>query len=111
VRVVDTRLGPPDESGRRRPEPVPGSERVFEADAVVIAFGFNASPAPWFEEQGIEVDEWGLVKAGEHDRYAFRTTNPKVFAAGDMVRGADLVVTAIADARKAAEGMVALLTA
>lgn len=110
VRVVDTRLGPPDESGRRRPEPVPGSERVFEADAVVIAFGFNASPAPWFADQGIDVDDWGLVKASEHDRYAFQTTNPKVFAAGDMVRGADLVVTAIADARKAAEGMVSLLT-
>jgi glutamate synthase (NADPH/NADH) small chain len=110
VRVVDTRLGPPDESGRRRPEPVPGSERVFEADAIVIAFGFNASPAPWFSDQGIDVDEWGLVKASEHDRYAFQTTNPKIFAAGDMVRGADLVVTAIADARKAAEGMVELLT-
>ena len=109
VRVVDTRLGPPDDSGRRRPEAVPGSERVFEADAVVIAFGFNASPAPWFTEHGIEVDEWGLVNAAEEGEFAFRTTHPRVFAAGDMVRGADLVVTAIADARKAAEGMVALL--
>ncbi|MEJ2535088.1 MAG: FAD-dependent oxidoreductase, partial [Gammaproteobacteria bacterium] len=56
VRLVETRLGEPDGSGRRRPEPVPGSERVFEADAVVIAFGFNASPAPWFAEHGIEVN-------------------------------------------------------
>ncbi len=110
VRVVDTRLGPPDESGRQRPEPVRGSERVFDADAVVIAFGFNASPAPWFTKHGIEVNDWGLVKASENDRYPFQTTHPKVFAAGDMVRGADLVVTAIADARKAAEGMVQLLT-
>jgi glutamate synthase (NADPH/NADH) small chain len=110
VRVVETRLGPPDPSGRRRPEPVPGSERVVEADRVVIAFGFNASPSPWFADHGIAVDEWGLVKASENDRYAFQTSNPKVFAAGDMVRGADLVVTAIADARKAAESMVRLLT-
>ncbi len=110
VRIVDTRLGQPDESGRRRPEAVPGSERVFEADAVVIAFGFNASPAPWFEGHGIEVNDWGLVTASENDRYPFQTSNPKVFAAGDMVRGADLVVTAIADARKAAKGIVSLLS-
>ncbi len=109
VRIVETRLGPPDESGRRRPETVPGSERVFDADAVVIAFGFNASPAPWFSDHGIEVDDWGLVKAPEAGARAFQTSNPKVFAAGDMVRGADLVVTAIADARKAAEAMVGML--
>jgi glutamate synthase (NADPH/NADH) small chain len=109
VRLVETRLGDPDGSGRRRPEPVPGSERVFEADAVVIAFGFNASPAPWFTEHGIEVNQWGLVRASENGEFPFQTSNPKVFAAGDMVRGADLVVTAIADARKAAQGVVALL--
>ena len=109
VRLVETRLGPPDDSGRRRPEPVPGSERVFDADAVVIAFGFNASPAPWFAEHGIEVNEWGLVKATAEGEYPFQTSHPRVFAAGDMVRGADLVVTAIADARAAAQGIVSLL--
>jgi len=109
VRVVDTQLGPPDASGRRRPEEVPGSERVFEADAVVIAFGFNASPSPWFTEHGIDIDEWGLVRAPEDGAFPFQTSNPRVFAAGDMVRGADLVVTAIADARKAAQGMADLL--
>ncbi len=111
VRLVKTELGEPDESGRRRPEPVDGSERVFEADAVVIAFGFNASPAPWFDDHGIEVNDWGLVKAEESGRYPFQTTHEKVFAAGDMVRGADLVVTAIADARKAAQGIVDMVTA
>ena len=55
VKAVETRLGPPDESGRRRPEPVPSSEKLHAADAVIIAFGFNASPEPWFSEQGIEV--------------------------------------------------------
>jgi glutamate synthase (NADPH/NADH) small chain len=50
-----------------------------------------------------------LIEAGEHDKFAFQTGNPKIFAAGDMVRGADLVVTAIADARKAASGIVSYL--
>ena len=49
VKVVRTRLGEPDENGRRRPEVVPGSEEIIAADAVVIAFGFQASPAPWFD--------------------------------------------------------------
>jgi glutamate synthase (NADPH/NADH) small chain len=59
-----------------------------------------------FGEFDIQTNEWGLVDAGENDEFAFQTSNPKVFAAGDMVRGADLVVTAIADARKAALGIV-----
>ncbi len=110
VRLVETRLGAPDASGRRRPKAVPGSERVFATDAVVIAFGFNASPENWFETHGIETDDRGLVVASEHTEFPFQTGNPGVFAAGDMVRGADLVVTAIADARKAAGGIVNLLS-
>jgi len=57
VRVVTTRLGEPDERGRRRPEPIPGSEEIIPADRVVIAFGFQPSPAPWFADFGIETDE------------------------------------------------------
>ncbi len=110
VKVIETRLGPEDESGRRRPEPVEGSERDIGADAVIVAYGFRAKPVSWFEEFGIRTNDWGLVEASELDEYAFQTSNPKVFAAGDMVRGADLVVTAIADARKAAEGMVRYLS-
>ncbi len=110
VRVVETRLGLPDESGRRRPEPIEGSERNFDADAVIIAYGFRASPESWFGEFGIGLNEWGLVETSESERFAFQTSNPKVFAAGDMVRGADLVVTAVADARKAALGIAGFLT-
>jgi glutamate synthase (NADPH/NADH) small chain len=109
VRVVETRLGPPDETGRQRPQPIEGSEKVVEADAVIVAFGFQASPADWFEAFGIRTNQCGLVEADEDGEFAFQTSNPKVFAAGDMVRGADLVVTAIADARKAALGMVRYL--
>jgi len=110
VRVVETQLGLPDESGRQRPEAIKGSETNIEADAVIVAYGFQASPENWFEQFNIETNQWGLVKADGNDNFSFQTTNPKVFAAGDMVRGADLVVTAVADARKAAEGIVRYLS-
>ncbi|MCE8011115.1 FAD-dependent oxidoreductase [Billgrantia desiderata] len=106
VKVVRTRLGEPDENGRRRPEVVPGSEEILPADAVVIAFGFQPSPAPWFEKFGIELDERDRVLAPEKGAYAFQTTNEKIFAGGDMVRGSDLVVTAVFEGRQAAEGIL-----
>jgi glutamate synthase (NADPH/NADH) small chain len=108
VRAVQTRLGEPDESGRQRPEPIEDSEHDIEAEAVIVAYGFTASPASWFEGFGIETNRWGLVEVGGSD-LSFQTSNTKVFSAGDMVRGADLVVTAIADARKAAFGIVEFL--
>ncbi len=106
IRLVKTRLGHADATGRRRPMQIEGSEETRGVDAVIVAFGFSASPEPWFEDYGIETDQWGLVKASADSDLPFQTTNPKIFAAGDMVRGADLVVTAIADARKGAEGIV-----
>jgi glutamate synthase (NADPH/NADH) small chain len=109
VKLVRTELGEPDADGRRRPRPVPGSEQVLEADAVIIAFGFQPSPAPWFAEHGIQLNDWGGVVAEEHARYPFQTTNPRVFAGGDMVRGSDLVVTAIWEGRQAAEGILDFL--
>ena len=106
VKVVRTQMGEPDENGRRRPEVVEGSEEVLPADAVLIAFGFRPSPAPWFEAQSVGVDESGRVIAPEKGEFAFQTSNPKIFAGGDMVRGSDLVVTAIAEGRSAAEGIL-----
>jgi len=106
VRVVETRLGQPDERGRRMPEPVPGSEQLVPADAVIIAFGFRPSPAKWFSDFGIEIDDRGHVVAPVGGRFRHQTTNPKVFAGGDMVRGSDLVVTAVFDGRQAAEGIL-----
>ncbi|MFQ3786578.1 FAD-dependent oxidoreductase [Halomonas sp. A29] len=106
VKVVRTRLGEPDENGRQRPEVVPGSEEILPADAVVIAFGFQPSPAPWFDRFGIELDERDRVVAPEKGTYAFQTTNEKIFAGGDMVRGSDLVVTAVFEGRQAGEGIL-----
>ncbi len=106
VKVVTTRLGEPDERGRRRPEPIPGSEEIIPADRVIIAFGFRPSPAPWFAEFGIDTDEGGRVKAPAGGQFHHQTANPKIFAGGDMVRGSDLVVTAVFEGRQAAEGIL-----
>ena len=109
VKVVTTQLGEPDERGRRRPEPVPGSEEVIPADAVLVAFGFRPSPAPWFADFGIELDQWSRVKASGEAEFKYQTSNPKVFAGGDMVRGSDLVVTAVYEGREAAQGILEFL--
>ncbi len=106
VKVVRTRLGQPDENGRRVPETVPGSEEILDADAVIIAFGFRPSPADWLADFAIEIDNGGRVVAPEKAPRPFQTSNPKVFAGGDMVRGSDLVVTAIWEGREAAKAML-----
>lgn len=109
VRLVQTEMGPADATGRRQPIEVEGSEHVLEADAVIIAFGFQPSPAPWFAEHGIVLDGKKRVIAPAKGKYAFQTSHPKIFAGGDMVRGSDLVVTAIDEGRKAAEGILDFL--
>jgi glutamate synthase (NADPH) small chain len=109
IKVVTTALGEPDERGRRSPQPVPGSEEIIAADAVIIAFGFRPSPAPWFAEFGVNIDDGGRVIAPEQGKCAFQTSNEKIFAGGDMVRGSDLVVTAVWEGRQAAEGILDFL--
>ncbi len=106
VKFVKTELGEPDAAGRRSPQVIAGSEHVIDADAVVIAFGFQPSPAPWFADYGIVLDERGRVRAPAQGKFPYQTSNPSVFAGGDMVRGSDLVVTAIDEGRKAAEGIL-----
>ena len=106
VKVVTTQMGAPDAKGRRSPEPVPGSEQVLPADAVVIAFGFQPSPPQWLVDMGVALDNKGRVVASEQSTYAMQTNQQKIFAGGDMVLGSDLVVTAIAQGRKAAEGIL-----
>jgi glutamate synthase (NADPH) small chain len=109
VRLVETRLGPPGPRGRRMAEPVPGTEQVLAADAVLIAFGFLPSPPGWFADAGIALHPGGRVRVSADARRPFQTTNPKVFAGGDMVRGSDLVVTAVFEGREAARGILAYL--
>ena len=106
VKLVQTRLGNPDARGRRIPEAVPGTEETIEADAVIIAFGFLPSPPSWFADQGIELHGNGRVRVSAAPQHRFQTTNPKIFAGGDMVRGSDLVVTAVFEGREAAHGIL-----
>ncbi|MBC6428790.1 MAG: FAD-dependent oxidoreductase [Cellvibrionales bacterium] len=109
VKVLATELGEPDEQGRRRPQPVQGSEELLPADAVIIAFGFQPSPPAWLADHDIAMTDSGCVIAPEEQEFAFQTANPRVFAGGDMVRGSDLVVTAIWEGRQAAEGILDML--
>ena len=109
VKVIETTLGAPDARGRRVPEPVPGSEHVLPADAVIIAFGFLPSPPDWFARHDIHLHPSGRVRVSAARQVPFQTTNPKVFAGGDMVRGSDLVVTAVFEGREAAKGILSYL--
>jgi glutamate synthase (NADPH/NADH) small chain len=109
VRVVQTRLGPPGPRGprgRRLTENVPGSEQTIPADAVIVAFGFQPSPPSWFDAHQIALHAGGRVRVSAAAQRPFQTTNPKVFAGGDMVRGSDLVVTAVFEGREAARGIL-----
>lgn len=106
IKLLTTQLGEPDERGRRRPEPIAGSEEIIPTDVVLIAFGFRPNPADWFKDFDITLDERGRVIAPVEQEFKYQTNNPKVFAGGDMVRGSDLVVTAIAEGRQAAEGIL-----
>ncbi|WP_273128229.1 FAD-dependent oxidoreductase [Vibrio caribbeanicus] len=109
VKFIKTALGAPDEAGRRRPEPVQGSEHTLDADAVIMAFGFQPHSMSWLTPHDVELDDWGRIKAPLNQQYQFQTSNPKIFAGGDAVRGSDLVVTAIDEGRKAAEGILDFL--
>ena len=106
VKLVETRLGAPGPKGRRVPEVVEGTEETIPADAVIIAFGFLPSPPAWFERQHIDLHANGRVRVSSSPLSRFQTTNPKVFAGGDMVRGSDLVVTAVFEGREAARGIL-----
>ena len=106
VKTVTTELGDIDQNGRRVPIPIPGSEKIYDADVVIVAFGFRASPASWFNDFNIETKKNGLVIAEEEQKYKFQTSNNKIFSGGDMVRGSDLVVTAIWEGREAGKSII-----
>jgi len=106
--IVDQiQLGEPDDSGRRRPEVKAGSEFQIKADMVIKALGFDPEDLPYlFDAKELQVTKWGTLKTN----FDTMETNLKgVFAAGDIVRGASLVVWAIKDGRDAAKAMKAHL--
>ena len=106
VKIVQTELGEPDQNGRRIPIPISGSEKIYNADVVIVAFGFRASPAEWFNDFNVRTRKNGLVIADEDQKFKFQTSNEKIFSGGDMVRGSDLVVTAIWEGREAGKSII-----
>ena len=101
VRAVRMRLGAPDSSGRQQPEVIEDSAFVLKADLVIKALGFEPEDLPvLFNAPELDVTRWGTVKIGFKD---MMTSIPGVFAAGDIARGASLVVWAVKDGRDAAE--------
>lgn len=105
VRVQRMRLGAPDLTGRRTPEPIEGGDYDEPADLVIKALGFEPEDLPkLWNEPALPVTRWGTIRAafGTH-----RTALPGVYAVGDIVRGASLVVWAIRDGREAAEAILA----
>ncbi len=108
VMVQKNRLGAPDASGRRSPEVIEGADYVEEADLVIKALGFEpeALPTLW-DEPDLPVTRWGTVKAAFETH---KTDMDGVWAVGDIVRGASLVVWAIRDGREAGASILATLS-
>jgi glutamate synthase (NADPH/NADH) small chain len=103
VRAVRMRLGLPDATGRQTPEPVPGSGFRLEADLVVNALGFDPEDlGGMFGERHLKLSRWGTITI---DWDTMMTSLPGVFAGGDIVRGASLVVWGARDGRDAAAGI------
>jgi len=107
VVVSKMRLGAPDSSGRQSPEEIVGADYTEDADLVIKALGFNPENLPTlWDTPELEVTRWGTIKT---DFKTHSTSLPGVYAAGDIVRGASLVVWAIRDGREAADSILAFL--
>jgi glutamate synthase (NADPH/NADH) small chain len=99
MRCIRMELGEPDESGRRRPIPIQGSEFDMDVDMVVMALGTRPNPLVFNDAGGLERTKWGTVVA---DRETGRTTKPRVWAGGDVVTGAATVISAMGAGKQAA---------
>ena len=109
VRMMETRLGAPDGNGRRSAEAIAGSESLLDADVVIIAFGFSPRAPRWLEALGVQAQANGRLVVGGNGRLPYQTAHDALFAGGDCVRGADLVVTAVQEGRDAAASIARML--
>ncbi len=103
MRCIKMDLGEPDESGRRSPVPVPGSEFELEVDTVIYALGTKANPIIASTTPGLKTNRWGYL---EVDPETQETSIPGVFAGGDIVTGSATVILAMGAGRKAAKGIL-----
>jgi glutamate synthase (NADPH/NADH) small chain len=106
IRCIRMELGEPDASGRRRPQPIPGSEFEIECDIVVVAIGTRSNPLLTATTPDLTVNEWGYITTDEYGM----TSIPGVFAGGDIVRGAATVILAMGDGKRAAAAIDRWLT-
>jgi len=102
IEMLKTALGEPDESGRQRLKEIEGSEFRVDADIVIFALGFTPVAFEFLSANGIETNSWGGIIVDEN----YETSTKGVYAGGDSVRGADLVVTAAYDGREAAKAII-----
>ena len=101
VKVIEMELGEPDESGRRRPVPISGSEYELPADDVMLAIG-EKPELSFLNSSNIDITDWGTIKA---DELTLQTSNPKVFAGGDTVTGPASFIDAVAHGMRVAESI------
>ncbi len=102
LKCIRMELGEPDESGRRRPVPIEGSEFEMDVDVVIMAIGQSANPLVAGSASGLETNKWGYIVADEETG---KTTKKGVFAGGDIVTGAATVISAMGAGRKAAKAI------
>jgi len=106
MRCIRMELGEPDDSGRRRPVPIEGSEFVIDTDLVIVAIGAGANPVLTKQTEGMDLNRWGYIVADNKGR----TTRPAVWAGGDIVTGSATVIEAMGAGRDAANDIHAFLT-
>jgi glutamate synthase (NADPH/NADH) small chain len=102
MKLLKMKLGEPDDSGRRRPIPIEGSEFLVDVDTVVVSVGVSPNPLIPQSMKELEVSSWGTINV---DKESMQSSLPDIFAGGDIVRGGATVILAMGDGRKAAASM------
>jgi len=102
MECIKMKLGEPDDSGRRRPIPIPGSNFVIEVDMVIDAIGTSANPIVARSATGVEINQWGYFIIDDNTKI---TTKEGIFAGGDIVRGSATVISAVGDGKVAARAI------
>uniref|UniRef100_UPI003FEF334E FAD-dependent oxidoreductase n=1 Tax=Waltera intestinalis TaxID=2606635 RepID=UPI003FEF334E len=108
MKCIRMELGEPDESGRRRPVEVPGSEFVMELDTVIMSLGTSPNPLISSTTKGLDTNKWKCIIADENNG---KTTKEGVYAGGDAVTGAATVILAMGAGKAAAKGIDEYLSA
>jgi glutamate synthase (NADPH/NADH) small chain len=106
MRLQKMELGRPDDSGRRRPVPIPGAEVLVDVDEVIVSVGVSPNPLIPSSVEGLEISRWGTIVVDDN----MRSSIPIIYAGGDIVRGGATVILAMGDGRKAAASMHAQLS-